>query len=564
MIAQGSLIDSPGAGELLFVPLGGCGEIGMNLNLYGHAGKWLMIDLGITFGNEATPGIDIIMPDPAFIVERRADLAGLVLTHAHEDHIGAVPYLWPRLRCPIYATPFTAAVLRRKLAEANLLMEAAITEIPMSGRFSVGPFEVELVTITHSIPEPNAVILRTPLGAVLHTGDWKLDPDPVIGPITDEAALRRLGEEGVLAMICDSTNVLVEGSSGSEAEVRQSLEALIGEFDQRIAVGCFASNVARIESLTRAAMAHGRHVALVGRSLRRMVEAAQETGYLADLPEFVDEGDVAHLPRERVLMICTGSQGEPRSALARIAREEHPSVHLDAGDAVIFSSRIIPGNEHAIGELHNALIRRGIRIVTERDHFVHVSGHPARDDLAEMYRWVKPRLAVPVHGELRHLRAHVALAESCQVRQALLAENGAIVRLAPGRAEIVGEAPAGRLGLDGSRLAPLEGAALKARQRMAFGGLAVAALALAATGELLADPQVSLHGLPDTAEDGSAVAAEATAAVRSALVAMTPGKRTDDAAVKETARLALRRTIQALCGKKPQITVHLVRLPGLQ
>ena len=558
------MIDRPGAGELLFVPLGGCGEIGMNLNLYGHAGKWLMIDLGITFGNEATPGIDIIMPDPTFIVERRADLVGLVLTHAHEDHIGAVPYLWPRLRCPIYATPFTAAVLRGKLAEADLLMEAEITEIPLSGHFSVGPFEVELVTITHSIPEPNAVILRTPLGAVLHTGDWKLDPDPVIGPITDEAALRRLGEEGVLAMICDSTNVLVEGSSGSEAEVRQSLETLIGEFGQRIAVACFASNVARIESLTRAAMAHGRHVALVGRSLRRMVEAARETGYLADLPEFVDEGDLGHLPRERVLMICTGSQGEPRSALARIARQEHPNVHLDAGDAVIFSSRIIPGNEHAIGELHNALIRRGIRIVTELDHFVHVSGHPARDDLAEMYRWVKPRLAVPVHGELRHLRAHVALAESCQVRQALLAENGAIVRLAPGRAEIIGEAPAGRLGLDGSRLAPLEGAALKARQRMAFGGLAVAALTLAATGELLADPQVSLHGLPETAEDGSPVAAEATAAVRSALAAMTLGKRTDDAAVKETARLALRRTIQALCGKKPQIAVHLVRLPGLQ
>jgi ribonuclease J len=558
------MIDRPGAGELLFLPLGGCGEIGMNLNLYGHAGKWLMIDLGITFGNDATPGIDVIMPDPSFIVERRADLVGLVLTHAHEDHIGAVPYLWPRLRCPIYATPFTAAVLRGKLAEADLLMDAPITEIPMSGRFSVGPFEVELVTITHSIPEPNAVILRTPLGAVLHTGDWKLDPDPVIGPITDEAALRRLGEEGVLAMICDSTNVLVEGSSGSEAEVRESLEALIGEFGQRIAVACFASNVARIESLTRAAMAHGRHVALVGRSLRRMVEAARETGYLADLPEFVDEGDAGHLPRERVLMICTGSQGEPRSALARIARQEHPNVHLDAGDAVIFSSRIIPGNEHAIGELHNALIRRGIRIVTERDHFVHVSGHPARDDLAEMYRWVKPRLAVPVHGELRHLRAHVALAESCQVRQALLAENGAIVRLAPGKAEIVGKAPAGRLGLDGSRLAPLEGAALKARQRMAFGGLAVAALALAATGELLADPQVSLHGLPETADDGSAVAAEATAAVRSALAAMTLGKRTDDAAVKETARLALRRTIQALCGKKPQIAVHLVRLPGLQ
>jgi len=293
------MIGQPSDKELLFLPLGGCGEIGMKLNLYGHAGKWLMVDLGITFGKETTPGIDIVMPDPSFIVERRQDLAGLVLTHAHEDHIGAVPYLWPKLRCPIYATPFTAAVLRRKLAEANLLTDARITEIPMSGRFSVGPFEIELISITHSIPEPNAVVIRTPLGAVLHTGDWKLDPDPVIGPITDVTALRRLGEEGVLAMICDSTNVLVEGSSGSEAEVRLSLDKLIGEYDQRIAVACFASNVARIESVTRAALAHGRHVGLVGRSLWRMVEAAQETGYLTGLPDFVEEGDIANFPPGR-------------------------------------------------------------------------------------------------------------------------------------------------------------------------------------------------------------------------------------------------------------------------
>ena len=388
------MTDRPGSDELLFLPLGGCGEIGMNLNLYGHDGKWLMIDLGITFGNEMTPGIDVIMPDPGFIVEHRADLLGLVLTHAHEDHIGAVPYLWPRLRCPIYATAFTAAVLRRKLAEANLLGEARITEIPMSGRFGLGPFEIELISITHSIPEPNAVVLRTKLGNILHTGDWKLDPDPVVGPITDEAALRQLGGEGVLAMVCDSTNVLVDGRSGSEAEVRQSMDELIGRYRHRVAVACFASNVARIESVTRAGLAHGRHVGLVGRSLRRMVEAARETGYLGDLPDFVEEEDIGHLPRDRVLMICTGSQGEPRSALARIARDEHPDVGLEPGDAVIFSSRIIPGNEHAIGELHNALIRQGIEVVTEKDHFVHVSGHPARDELAEMYRWVKPAVAL--------------------------------------------------------------------------------------------------------------------------------------------------------------------------
>jgi ribonuclease J len=554
--------DKPSEKELLFLPLGGCGEIGMNLNLYGHAGKWLMVDLGITFGKETTPGIDIIMPDPTFIVERRQDLAGLVLTHAHEDHIGAVPYLWPKLRCPIYATPFTAAVLRRKLAEANLLTEARITEIPMSGRFSVGPFEIELISITHSIPEPNAVVIRTALGAVLHTGDWKLDPDPVIGPITDETALRRLGQEGVLAMICDSTNVLVEGSSGSEAEVRLSLDKLIGDYGQRIAVACFASNVARIESVTRAALAHGRHVGLVGRSLWRMVEAAQETGYLTGLPDFIEEGDIGHLPRERVLMICTGSQGEPRSALARIVRGEHVDVTLERGDVVIFSSRIIPGNEQAIGELHNALIHRGVQIVTERDHFIHVSGHPARDDLAEMYRWVKPRIAVPVHGELRHLRAHIELAESCQVRQALLVENGTLIRLAPGPGEVIGEAPAGRLGLDGKILVPLDGAVLKSRQRMAYNGAAVATLVLDGAGQLIGEPQITIHGLASEASDADALI-EAAAAGAKAVMALPPAKRAEDADVKEAARVAIRRALSAHYGKKPVTDVHLVRLPHI-
>jgi ribonuclease J len=553
----------PGRDELLFLPLGGCGEIGMNLILYGHDGKWLMVDLGITFGNETTPGIEVIMPDPAFIVEHRADLLGLVLTHAHEDHIGAVPYLWPRLRCPIYATPFTAAVLRRKLAEANLLSEARITEIPLSGTFGLGPFEIELISITHSIPEPNCVVLRTSAGTILHTGDWKLDPDPVVGMLTDEAALRRLGQEGVLAMVCDSTNVLVDGSSGSEAEVRQSMDQLIGRYRHRIAVACFASNIARIESVTRAALAHGRHVALVGRSLRRMVEAAQETGYMDDLPDFVAEEDIGHLPRERVLMICTGSQGEPRSALSRIARDEHPDVGLEPGDAAIFSSRIIPGNEHAIGELHNALIRRGVEVVTEKDHFVHVSGHPARDELAEMYRWVRPSIAVPVHGELRHLRAHVALAESCQVRSAVLAENGSLLRLAPGPAEVVGQVESGRLALDGTHLTAMGGPALKSRQRMAHSGAAVATVILDGAGRLLGEPQLTVHGLATEGSSEAEAGAEAAAAVRQALAAMPPGKRGDDHAVKEVVRLAVRRTLNARHGKKPVTDVHLVRLPAI-
>ena len=554
------MTDRPGADELLFLPLGGCGEIGMNLSLYGHDGKWLMVDLGITFGNESTPGIDVIMPDPSFIVEHRADLLGLVLTHAHEDHIGAVPYLWPRLRCPIYATPFTAAVLRRKLAEANLLGEAKITEIPMSGSFALGPFEIELISITHSIPEPNAVVLRTPLGNILHTGDWKLDPDPVIGPITDEAALRRLGGEGVLAMVCDSTNVLVEGSSGSEAEVRQAMDELIGRYRHRVAVACFSSNVARIESVTKAGLAHGRHVGLVGRSLRRMVEAAQESGYLQDLPDFISEEDIGHLPRERVLMICTGSQGEPRSALARIARDEHPDVGLEPGDACIFSSRIIPGNEHAIGELHNALIRRGVEIVTEKDHFVHVSGHPARDELAEMYRWVKPAIAVPVHGELRHLRAHVALAESCQVRRSVLVENGSILRLAPGEPEVIGQVASGRLGLDGTQLTAMGGPALKMRQRMAHNGTAVATIILDRSGRLQGEPLLTLHGLGADVEDEEAAKLEAAAAARQALAGIATGKRGDDAAVREVLRIAVRRSLNTRYGKKPLTDVHLVRL----
>jgi ribonuclease J len=553
------MIDRPSAEELLFLPLGGAGEIGMNLNLYGHAGKWLMIDLGIAFGNESTPGIDVIMPDPAFIAERREDLAGLVLTHAHEDHIGAVPYLWPRLRCPIYATPFTASVLRRKLVEAGLHLEAEITEVPMSGRFAVGPFEIELITLTHSIPEPNAVVVRTPLGTVLHTGDWKLDPEPLVGPNADEDALRRLGEEGVLAMVGDSTNAMVEGESGSESEVRDSLMELVGRFKNRVAVACFASNVARLETLAHVAAAHGRHLALVGRSFWHVSQAARENGYLADLPEFVTEHDVGYLPRNAVLMACTGSQGEPRSALARIARGEHPNVVLEKGDAVIFSSRVIPGNERAIGQLQNDLVRLGVEIVTDREYFVHVSGHPARDELAAMYRWIRPKIAIPVHGELRHLVEHAEFARSLQVSEAVVALNGSLVRLAPGPAEIVGEVPAGRLGLDGKALVPLNGGVLRSRHRTLRNGSAVATLVVDGEGRLLAEPQLAAQGLLDPEADQPAYD-ETVAAIRAALEDLPAAARLDDAAVKEAARLAVRRTLHAIRGKKPVTEVHLVRI----
>ena len=549
----------PGADELLFLPLGGAGEIGMNLNLYGHAGKWLMVDLGVTFGDEATPGIEVIMPDPRFIEERRLDLVGLVLTHAHEDHLGAVPYLWERLQCPIWATPFTAAVLRRKLHEVEIADRVPIIEVPLSGRFQAGPFELELVTLTHSIPEPNALVIRTSAGTVLHTGDWKFDPDPLVGPTADVDALRRLGEEGVLALVCDSINALVAGYSGSEATVRAELIRLFGRFENRIAVACFASNVARLESVVHAALAHDRHVALVGRSMRRIVEAAQETGYLTGLQDFVSEHDSGYLPREKVALLCTGSQGEPRSALARIARNEHPQVALEPGDAVIFSSRIIPGNERTIGALQNNLSALGVEVLTAEDEPVHVSGHPARDELARMYQLVRPQIAIPVHGERRHLEAHARLAKECQVPQAMAAENGRMLRLLPGKAEIAAEVEFGRLGLDGSALVPLGGALIKHRHRISASGSAVATIVMGRNGALLADPQVTLHGLVDPEQDGGALVTAADA-VRSAIEALPLGQRADDAIVKEAARLAVRRYIHGERGKKPLTDVHLVRV----
>src|SRR6185312_9755566 len=462
--------------ELAFLALGGVGEIGMNLSLYGYAGRWLMIDCGISFADDTLPGVDVIMPDPGFIAERAQRLDGLVVTHAHEDHIGAIPHLWRRLRCPVYATPFTASVLRQKLIEADLEHEVPITEVPMSGRFSVGPFEIELVTLTHSIPEPNAVVLRTPLGTVLHTGDWKFDPDPLVGATSDLARLRQLGEEGVLAMICDSTNALRPGEAGSEADVRKSLIDIVGRCRQRVVVACFASNVARLESAAAAALMHDRQAALVGRSLWRIEHAARETGYLEGMPPFLTDEEAAYLPRDKVLLICTGSQGEPRSALARIADDDHPEVVLEAGDTVIFSSRIIPGNERAIGRLQNRLAALGVEVITEHDHFVHVSGHPAQDELTRMYQMVRPRIAIPVHGETRHLMAQARLAEQCQVPQSLVTRNGEVVKLAPGPAAVLGEVQTGRLVVDGKRLLPVGAEALRSRQRMTFNGAALATI----------------------------------------------------------------------------------------
>ena len=544
---------------LFFVPLGGAGEIGMNLNVYGYQDDWLIVDCGVTFGDDSQPGLEVVMPDPGFIVERRDRLLGIVATHAHEDHIGAIPYLWRQLRCPIWATPFTASFLRAKLAETGFADQVKINVVPLSGRFTIGPFDLELITLTHSIPEPNAVALRTPVGTVLHTGDWKFDPDPLIGPTADEAALRRLGDEGVLALVGDSTNALRPGTSGSEAELRRSLIDLIGRYDARVAVACFASNVARLETIARAAAAHGREIALVGRSLWRIDKAARENGYLTDLPRFLTEDEAGYIPRDRIVMICTGSQGEPRAALSRIARDDHPHVVLETGDVVIFSSRIIPGNEKSINRLQNALVRLGVEIVTEEDHFVHVSGHPARDELVRMYQMVRPQIAVPVHGEARHLIAHAELAGECQVQQPLVIQNGDVVRLAASGASVVDEVPVGRLASDGKGLLPVDGTALKDRRRVTFNGSAVATLVLDRRGEPLAPPTISTIGVVEPAA-AEAAAPALRSAVERALDELPASLRRDDEAVRDAARRALRRILNERFGKRPLVEIHLVRI----
>ena len=551
--------------ELLFLPLGGAGEIGMNLNLYAYGGKWLMVDLGITFADERLPGIDVIMPDPAYIVERRGDLLGLVLTHAHEDHLGAVPYLWSRLKCPVYATPFTAAVLRRKLARDGAALgseDLEITEVPLGGRFTLGPFDIEMISLTHSIPEPNALAIRTPAGTVLHTGDWKIDPDPVIGGVTDEDALRKLGDDGVLAMVCDSTNVFRAGESGSEAALHDNLLELVDDCAGRVAVACFASNVARIKTVTEVAQAAGRHVALVGRSLWRITEAARETGYLEGVTPFLGERDGAQLPDDKVLYLCTGCQGEPRAALARIAAGSHPHVALGEGDLVIFSSKIIPGNELAINRLHNQLIALGIEVVTEDDHFIHVSGHPCRDELSRMYQWVRPEIAVPVHGEARHLVEHARFARSLQVPRPMLVENGDLLRLAPGPPEVVDHVRFGRLIADGNAIVNADSPTIRERRRLMHDGVAFVTLVMDSTGKLVAEPRVSAHGLfhPDQADAEDEALAEAAEDVRRAFAALPATARANDRTLREAAQSAVRRRLKGRRGKRPVVEVQIVRL----
>ena len=552
--------------DLVFLPLGGSGEIGMNMNLYGFGSpkkrEWIMIDCGVLFGDLSTPGIDLICPDPSYILEHKDALKGLLLTHGHEDHIGAVAHLAPRLGCSVYATPFTAALVRRKLEEYGA-DDVDLKVIDIDARFRLGPFDIEYVTLTHSIPEPNGVILRTELGAVLHTGDWKIDRTPTLGPTTDVSAIKGLGDEGLLAMVCDSTNVLSAGESGSEAGVRDALTELIAEKEGRVAVTTFASNVSRVVSICEAAAAADRSVCLLGRSMLRIVEAAREVGLLPSGLTFVEPRDAGHLPRRHVLYLCTGSQGEPRAALARIARDDHRDLTLSDGDTVIFSSKIIPGNEREIYNLQNELVDIGVEIVTEKDADIHVSGHPCRDELKAMYEWARPRIAVPVHGEARHLEAHADLAETLGVEEALAPRNGDLIRIAPEGPTVIDEVPAGRLYLDGAVMTPDGAAPVRERRKLSYGGVVAVSLILGRGQALVGDVVATAYGAPfDAGYDGGrgGRTAELAEEIEEALHDLQPSKRKDDEAVEIVVKRAVRRYCDSVWGKRPVILTQIQRV----
>lgn len=548
--------------ELVFLPLGGSGEIGMNMNLYGfgpsHARKWIMIDCGVMFGDLSTPGVEIICADPTFILEEKENLLALILTHGHEDHIGAVGLLAPDFECPVYATAFTAKLVESKLEERGAKIDMRV--IDLGARLTIGPFDIEFVTLTHSIPEPNGVIIRTPLGVVLHTGDWKIDPEPTLGPVTDSSTLRAIGDEGVLAMVCDSTNVLSSGESGSEMRVKESLTRIIARQKGRVAVTTFASNVSRLVSICEAAKAADRSVCLLGRSMLRLIGAARDVGILPDGVKFVEPQAAGFLPREHVLYLCTGSQGEPRAALALIARDDHRDLTLAEGDTVIFSSKIIPGNEREIFTLINDLVELGVKIITEKDEFTHVSGHPNRDELKMMYEWVRPKYSIPVHGEARHLETHADFAMTLGVEDAISPRNGDLIRLAPGRPAVIDEVPAGRWLLDGNIMTPDGAGPMRERRKLSHSGLVTVAMAIDEHGGLAAPPAVSIIGAPREApgiDDIGDVIAERTEA---AFLSLAKVKRQDDGAVELAATRAVRNEMTAIWGKRPGVAIIVQRV----
>jgi len=514
------------------------------------------VDCGMGFAGPEAPEAELLLADPAFITARRQALRGLVITHGHEDHIGGVARLWPQLRCPIYATPFTAALLRRKLNEAGLGREVKLHVIPPGGAFELAPFALRYIRMTHSTPEAQALAITTSYGTVLHTGDWKFYPHPLVGDRTDEAGLAALGDAGVLAMISDSTNATVDGHSGSERDVRKSLNALVGDMPGRVAITCFASNIARVATVIEAGLAAGRHVALIGRSLGNYVAAAQEAGYLQDAPDFIPEEDIGSIPEDNLLLLVTGSQGEPRSAMARIAADTHRYAVLGEGDTAIFSSRMIPGNERAIAAVQDALVRRGVDVITDEDELTHVSGHPARDELCKLYKLVRPKYLVPTHGEWRHLSAQASLAEE-EGLTAIRMENGDMLRLAPGVPEVIDTVPTGRLAIDGSLIVPLKGGIMSARRRMLFNGVVVGSAAVDANGEVVGEARISAPGL---FEETDRLQRELESEFGALLNDLPASTRREDAAFTEAARIILRRIVGKRFGKRPIVEAHILRL----
>ncbi len=549
--------------ELTFAPLGGVGEIGMNLSIYGlgnrHQRSWLAVDLGVSFGDEEhLPGIDLILPDIAFLEKERKNLLGLVLTHAHEDHFGAIIDLWPKLRCPIYATPFSAALLAAKCEGEINPPKLPVKIVPLGGRIDIGPFNVEFISVAHSIPESNALAIRTSAGTVLHTGDWKIDPTPLIGQPTNEKRLREIGEEGVLALVGDSTNAVRDGRSPSETEVAAVLAGIVKSSRGRVAVTTFASNVARVKAVADAARAAEREIVVVGRAMERVAQVARETGYLDGVQEFRDARLYGHFPPDKVLALCTGSQGEPRAALARIANDDHPLVTLNKGDRVIFSSRTIPGNEKAVGNIINGLVTQGIEVITDRTHLVHVSGHPRRDELRDMISWVKPQILIPAHGEALHLSEHADLARKAGVPKVIVCKNGDLVKLGPGDPGVIDQLPHGRLYKDGNLLETEKARAVSERRRMSFAGVVFVALAITDKGELADDPQVDMAGVPEKDADGKTIDDRIYDVVLSTVENLPRAKRRDPDTLAEAVRRAVRAEVNAAWGKKPVCQVHVL------
>ena len=539
--------------ELLFCALGGSGEIGMNVNLYGCDGRWLMVDLGLTFADPQYPGVELILPELDFIERQRDRLAGIVLTHGHEDHIGALPYLAEDLKVPLYATPFTAGLIAGKLEEEGLTGLVPLHVVPRDSTVEVGPFRVTYVALAHSIPEGNGLLIETPYGRIFHTGDWKLDETPVLGEPSSAETLARIGDEGVLALVCDSTNVFQEEASGSEAGVHQGLLQEVSNARGRVLVTTFASNAARLKTIGEVAVETGRQVCIAGRSLNRILNVAQATGYLLDFPPPLTFDDAMRLPRDKVLIIATGGQGEPRAALGRIATGNH-DLKLSQGDTVIFSSKIIPGNEIAIGRIMNALSDLGAIIVTERQAHVHVSGHPGRPELAAMYDWIRPRIIVPVHGEPRHMAEQARFALAHAVPEAVVQRNGDVIRLAPGEPKKLDEVRVGRLVLDGDVILPADGATMNERRRMSFTGLIAVTLAVGKDGQLAGEPVVRPFGIP-VEEDREDFIADATDSARRAF-----DPKAGEEQMREAVRLAVRRCATAWTGKKPLVEVTLLRV----